>query len=134
MLATLVTYTLASVAHTLQVINRLLDLEVVIHAADWLRVILGDWVGLYLYWVVIAIGLAIAFTVMFAIQAILKGRKDWLFALGGALAMAVILISMKQLSSLTPIAGARGTVGFLLQCAAGLVGGVCFVKLNNRVR
>lgn len=130
--ATLVTYTVASVTHTQQVLGRLQDLGVTISAGDWLRVVLSDWLGLYLYCAVIAIGLAIAFTLMSIINRYLGNRALWLFPLGGALAMWVILFSMKELGSITPIAGARGTVGLLLQCAAGLVGGITYVWMKNR--
>ncbi len=142
-MATLVTYTVASVTHTQQVIGGLQDLGVTVNTGDWLRVALSDWLGLYLYGVVIAIGLSIAFTLMWFINRYLNrnvnhnvnrklGKKAaWLFPLGGALAMWVILFSMKELSSITPIAGARGTVGLLLQCAAGLIGGITYVWMKK---
>jgi len=130
--ATLVTYTLASVAHTQQVIGRLRDLGVTVGMGEWLRVAAGDWLGLYLYLAVIAVGLAIAFSVMSVVGRFMPGQHSVLFAFGGALAMWVMLFSMKELGSITPIAGARGTVGLLLQCTAGVVGGFCFAWLKNR--
>jgi len=130
--ATLVTYTLASVAHTQQVISRLRDLGVTVGMGEWLRVAVGDWLGLYLYLAVIAVGLAIAFSVMSVVGRFTVGQRDVLFAVGGGLAMWVMLYSMKELGSITPIAGARGIVGLLLQCAAGVAGGFCFALFKNR--
>ena len=139
-MATLVTYTVASVTHTQQVIGGLQNLGVTVRTGDWLRVAVSDWLGLYLYGVVIAIGLGIAFTLMSFINRKLSrnvnhklGKKAaWLFPLGGALAIWVILFSMKERGSIIPIAGARGTVGLLLQCAAGLIGGMTYVWMKKR--
>ena len=40
--------------------------------------------------------------------------------------MLCILVSMRELASITPIAGARGALGMTLQCLAGAVGGAVF--------
>ena len=110
-----VTYTLASFAHTQQVLSGLLQLGVLIPVADRIAMIAGDWVGLYLYLAVIAIGLLIAFGVMALLRRVLPVHGSLIYAVGGALAMLVILWSMRELGSLTPIAGARGALGMSLQ-------------------
>jgi len=125
-LSVVVTYTLASVAHTQQVLSGLLELGVLIPPVDRIAMIAGDWIGLYLYMVVIAIGLFIAFIVMGLVGRVLPMPETVLFAAGGALSMLVILVSMRELGSLTPIAGARGVLGLSLQCAAGAIGGIVF--------
>ena len=121
-----ITYTLASFAHTQQVLAGLLDLGVLIPVADRIGMILGDWMGLYLYLVVIAIGLLIGFSFMALVRRVLPVPAALLYAVGGALAMLVILGSMRELTSLTPIAGARDMLGMSLQCLAGAIGGVVF--------
>ena len=122
----LVAYTLASFAHTQQVLVGLLDLGVLIPVADRIGMIAGDWVGLYLYLVVVAIGLLIGFSVMALIRRVLPVPRTLLYALAGALAMLAILSSMRELASMTPIAGARGILGMSLQCLAGAIGGAVF--------
>lgn len=121
-----VTYTLASFAHTQQVLSGLLQLGVLIPVADRIAMIAGDWVGLYLYLAVIAIGLLLAFAVMALVRRVLPVPGWLIYAVGGALAMLVILWSMRELGSLTPIAGARGALGMSLQCLAGATGGAVF--------
>ena len=125
-LSVLLTYTLASLAHSQQVLSGLLQLGVVIPMADRIAMSAGDWVGLYLYLAVIAIGLLIAFCVMALLRRVLPVPGVPHYAVGGALAMFVILFSMRELGSLTPIAGARGALGMSLQCLAGAIGGALF--------
>lgn len=125
-LSVVVAYTLASLAHTQQVLSGLLKLGVVIPTGDRLGMFAGDWLGLYLYLVVIVIGFLIAFGVMALFRRVLPASSVFLYALGGALAMLVIHVSMQALASLTPIAGARGALGLFLQCLAGAIGGAVF--------
>lgn len=125
-MSVIIAYTLASFAHTQQVLAELLKLGVLIPTADRIAMFAGDWVGLYLYMLVIAIGLLIAFVVMALARRVLLVPKALLYAMGGALAMLVILGSMRELASLTPIAGARGALGMSLQCLAGAIGGAMF--------
>lgn len=122
----LIAYTLASVAHTQQVLAGLLQLGVQIPLGDRLSMFAGDWAGLYLYLLVIALGFLIAFVIMALLKRIVSIPEPILFAIGGALAMLCILVSMREIASLTPIAGARGMLGFSLQCLAGAVGGGMF--------
>ena len=128
----LVAYTLASLAHTQQVLAGLLQLGVHIPVSDRLVMFAGDWVGLYVYLLVITLGFLIAFGVMALIKRVVPLPTLLLFALGGALAMLCILVSMRELASLTPIAGARGVLGMSLQCLAGAVGGAVFGSSLSR--
>lgn len=129
----MVTYSLASLAHTQQVLSGLLDLGVTIPVADRITMIVHDWLGLYLYLAVITIGLLIAFIVMAVLKRYWPLSAVLLFAIGGTLAMFVILESMRELSSLTPIAGARTTFGLILQCLAGAAGGTVFGIAVNKL-
>lgn len=121
-----IAYTLAGFAHSQQVLSELLKLGVIIPLADRIVMIAGDWVGLYLYMAVIAIGLSIAFGVMALVKRVLPVSGVLLYTVGGALAMLVILVAMRELASLTPIAGARSVLGLSLQCLAGAIGGAVF--------
>lgn len=125
-LSVVVAYTLASLAHTQQVLSGLLQLGVLIPLADRIEMMAGDWIGLYLYLAVITIGFLIAFGCMALIRRVLPTPARVTYAVGGALAMLVILWSMRELASLTPIAGARGVLGMSLQCLAGAAGGAVF--------
>ena len=125
-MSVVIVYTLASFAHSQQVLAGLLKLGVLIPIADRIGMIAGDWVGLYLYMAVIAIGLLIGFSVMALARRVLPVPGALLYAIGGALAMLVILGSMRELASMTPIAGARGALGMSLQCLAGAIGGAVF--------
>lgn len=130
-ISVVVAYTLASLAHTQQVLSGLLQLGVVIPVADRITMMAGDWLGLYLYLAVIAIGLLIAFCFMALVRRVLPVPGTLIYAVAGALAMLVILGSMRELGSLTPIAGARGALGLSLQCLAGAIGGAVFGLLNT---
>lgn len=94
--------------------------------------LIGDWLGLYLFAAVIATGLLIGFVVA---RLLLRWRA-WssvpLYAVAGALALLCIHISMQWLLSLSPIAGARGTTGLLLQCLSGAAGGALYGFLRGR--
>jgi hypothetical protein len=133
LLAGLVTYVLASVAHTQAVLAGIVSLGVPVPFEDRLRVTAGDIAGLYMYGVIILIGLAIGYSVMGLVGRWLR-MSDWLrYPLGGALAMLTILLSMKLALSITPIAGARELSGLAMQCLAGGIGGWVFSRLLRRV-
>lgn len=132
----LIVYTLASAAHTQQVLSGLLQLNVQIEMRDRLMMFAGDWAGLYLYLMVIALVFLIAFLVIAIIKhfVLTSVPAPILFAIGGALAMLCMLLTMRELASLTPIAGARGTTGLTLQCLAGAAGGAVFGFALSRYR
>jgi len=127
LIASAIAYLCASVLHSQTVLAGLSALSVPISASERLSMTLGDLVGLRLYALVIAIGLALALPVLNL--APLRRRLPSPAARGaiaGALAMAVILIAMRQAFGFTPIAGARGLSGLFLQCLAGAAGGACY--------
>lgn len=99
---------------------------------DRLRMTGGDLSGLMAYSFVIAIGLLIAFSVMGLLGRILPLSPWILYPIGGVLAMLTMLLVMKAVFSITPIASARELPGLLLQCAAGLVGGLVFTRMLVR--
>jgi len=128
-LSAVVTYVLASVFHTQTILHGLTSLGITVSFMDRLRMTGGDLSGLMAYSFVIAIGLLIAFSVMG-----LLGRglplSPWVrYPVGGVLAMLTMLLLMKAVFSITPIASARDLPGLLLQCSAGLIGGLVFARV-----
>ncbi len=114
--------------HTYSVLGRLTALGVSIPFGDRLRVMEQDLIGLApTYSVIIAIALAVSFLV----AAILKPRAGFIapfaYPMAGGAGVAVALLAMHYLyNGATPIAGARGALGFSLQSVAGALGGLVF--------
>jgi hypothetical protein len=54
------------------------------------------------------------------------------YAVGGAAAMAAMLLIMSAVLGITMVAGARTPLGFAAQCAAGALGGLVFAALTRR--
>jgi hypothetical protein len=96
----------------------------------------GDLVGLGpQYASVLAIGFAIAFLVAALLRRVLKPLAPLAYPLAGAAAVGAALLLMPialDLPGLTPLAGTRDGLGFLLQCLAGAAGGVIFDMLARR--
>ncbi len=93
---------------------------------------LGDLVGLYLYAVVIALGLIIGWSVMACLRRF-TGISRWLvYPLGGLLTMATIMGLMSLAFPMTPIAPARHASGIAGQCLAGVIGGIVLAWLQQR--
>ena len=121
-------YALASVAHTQTVLAGLGALGVAIPVGERLATTLGDLAGLWAYALVIALSLGLGLLVVRLVS-----RRAWeapggtvRAVLAGALAVGAALAAMRFAFSFSPIASARGPVGFALQCAAGAAGGMAF--------
>lgn len=128
---------LAILCQTQMVLATLGSLGVNISLADRLAASWHDLIGMaggYLPVVMIAL------LVGFAIAAVLLRWLAWPawlgFALGGGLAILATLQMMSAaFGGIAPIAGARGTLGLLLQGLAGAAGGVVFAwlaRFSNR--
>lgn len=127
-------YFVASVFHTQTILHGLTSLGIRVSIVDRLRMTGGDLSGLMAYSFVIAIGLLIAFVVMGLIGRFLP-LSAWIrYPLGGVLAMLTMLLVMKAVFSITPIASARELPGLMLQCSAGLIGGLVFAGMLNRAK
>ena len=129
--ALIVTYLLASVSHSQVVLAELAALGIDIAPIDRIRMTWGDLLGLYNYALIIALGLALAFAMMGLLNKLWPINAWIRFPLSGALAMLALLLLMKSLLLITPIAGARGTGGLFLQCLAGFIGGFVFVWVRR---
>lgn len=85
------------------------------------------------YVLVFAIGLAVGFVVAFGLKRLVKPLAPVAYPLAGAAAIATALMLMSlQYYGTTPIAGARGSLGFALQLAAGAIGGLVFALLRPK--
>jgi hypothetical protein len=86
---------------------------------------------------IVAIALAVGFLVASGAKQVLKPLAPIAYPLGGACAMAAALVALPvllNLDGITPFAGARGTLGFALQCLAGGIGGLVFSLYSSRRR
>jgi len=135
LIASTIAYLCASVLHSQTVLAGLSALQVPITLGERLSMTLGDLVGLNAYALVIALGLAIALPVL-SLSPIRRRIASPMLrgAIAGVLAMAVMLILMRQVFGFSPIASARGAVGLLLQCAAGGAGGAVYGLMRRAVR
>ena len=119
-----IAYALASVAHTQTVLAGLTALDVRVPFAERVATTAGDLVGLWVYGVVIGVGLALGLIVMRVVpRRVLPLPATARAILAGALSLATILGAMKLAFAFTPIASAREPIGFALQCLAGAAGG-----------
>jgi hypothetical protein len=131
--AVLVTAAMASMVQSWQVQTRLTDLGVDIPARLAAQTALDDLAGLALPLLLV---FGVALLLGFFAAGWLKPRLPLLaplaWPLAGAGAIAATLSLMQLQFEMTPLAGARGTGGFLLFCAAGALGGVVFAWLRPR--
>lgn len=131
--AVLVTTVMASIIQSWQVQSGLVELGVVIPTDLAVETALHDFTGLALP-VLAVFGAALALA--FALAALLKPRLPLLapiaWPLAGAAAIGTTLGFMHAQFNMTPLAGARGSDGFILFCAAGAIGGAIFAWLKPR--
>ncbi|MFK7859539.1 MAG: hypothetical protein AB8B64_11985 [Granulosicoccus sp.] len=131
-IASCITYGLASIAHSHYVLVHLERMGVSVALSDRLRMTLGDLAGLYAYAMVITIGLIIGWAIMAGIRRLFSVSRWLVYPLGGLLSMAFIMAAMSMAFPMTPLAPARDAAGILGQCIAGLLGGVVFAWLQTR--
>lgn len=131
--AVLATTVMACVIQSWQVQSGLIDLGVDIPPGLAAETAVADLMGMGVP-VLTVFGIALALG--FSTAAWLKLRLPMLAPiagpLAGASAVAAALGLMHLQFAMTPLAGARGTDGFVLFCAAGAVGGLIFDWLRPR--
>lgn len=131
--AVLVTTAMASMIQSWQVQSGLIDLGVAIPPGLAMETALRDFTGMALP-VLAVFGLALALG--FVTAHWLKPRVPLLapiaWPLAGAAAVGTALALMHAQFQTTPLAGARGSDGFILFCAAGALGGFVFAWLKPR--
>ncbi|MBT0585273.1 hypothetical protein [Alteromonas oceanisediminis] len=132
-IAALVTFALASVFHSQFVLYELSRLNIAIPSSEWVSMTLSDFIGLLpSYGGAIAFALLMGFIILTGVNRYVGQVPRWLFPFAAAFAMAVMLLAMQPILNVTLIAGARSTLGFLFQCAAGLMGGYVFARIISQ--
>lgn len=127
--------TTGTIAQTQFVLSALALIGAPVSLADRLAMTLADLAGFApLYAAVIAIGFLIAFSAAGLLQRrFVALPKIAVFAVAGAVCVAVMLIAMREVFFGIPlIAGARSTAGFLTQIACGAFAGAIFGALMSR--
>jgi hypothetical protein len=130
LLAVLASYCLASVAATQTVLQRVEAMGLPVSLAARLRTTAQDLLGLAgSYLPLIAIALALAFPVSAGLGRLAPRQRQWLFPLAGGVALLALHAIMKVVLGVSGIAATRDWPGLLLQGLAGVLGGLCFVRL-----
>ena len=84
-----------------------------------------------LYWAFISLAFLFAFASAWALHKGVKFGRPIIFTVAGMAAMLVMLLAMERVFFSVPIvAGARDTLGLLLQMVAGGIGGFIFARLT----
>lgn len=139
LIAGAVTFAAASFAHTQMVLNELtamgapvgFDLRLTQSVADMVGLLVsGSPPGIFL--LIIAIGLLVAFVAAGLVARLAPGLRWFVFMVAGAVAMFAIFTALKSSLGTVGLFGARGTLGLILQMAAGALGGLVFVRLKPR--
>lgn len=135
-LAVVITTALGAAFHTQMVIGALEQSGATVAPAERLAMTGGDIVGLApQFGLVMALGLLVGFLVAAVLKRVLKPLAPIAYPLAGAVAVGAALTVMGMaFDGITPIAGARTTIGFGLQCLAGAVGGLVFSVFAGRKR
>lgn len=132
LIAWLLSFTLASLCHSLYVVNQLVNVGIEVSFDDSARLITDDWLGLLTtYGAIIAIAFALAFWCASYLNNKVKQPTQWVFALAGTGAMAIVLIAIESIMNINIIAGARGW-GFYAQLLTGAAGGFVFATLKTK--
>ena len=148
LVATLVTFLIASALHTQSVLSGLISVGAEIPLSLRIKTVFVDFAGLLpTYGVIIFVGMLIAMSVALLIankllatpatrttnaQSPFQSSQFWLFSLAGAAAVFTLLSAMHPILDVSIIAGARGLSGLLTQSIAGAIGGLAFALLRYK--
>ena len=125
---------IASIFSTQRVISGLNEIGGKVEFGDRVSMTVYDAVHFGpLYWVFISLAFFIAFTAAWALHKRVKFGRPIIFTIAGLIAMLIMLLAMERVFFGVPIvAGARDTLGLLLQMVAGGIGGFIFARLTAR--
>ena len=128
-LAVIVATVLGAVAHTQFVLARLSGLGVDISLGERLSMTLHDIVVMApLFGAIVGAGFIVAMSAAALVFKLAGTQRTLIYVVAGAVSLGVTLMVMNAVFEITAIAGARSTLGFLAQMAAGAVGGLTFAK------
>jgi hypothetical protein len=147
LVATLVTFLIASALHTQSVLSGLISVGAEIPLSLRIKTVFVDFAGLLpTYGVIVFVGMLIAMSVALLIANKLLSAKHankpqspsqssqlWLFSLAGATAVFTLLSAMHPILDVSIIAGARGLSGLLTQSIAGAIGGLVFALVRYKL-
>ena len=124
-------YVVASVFHTQAVLWKLQGAGADIPMNDRIAMTLHDIGGMVpLFPIILGGAFVVAFAVAYIVRRITKAPRWLAYGSAGGAAMAVMLVAMSEaFGGTTPIAGARGPVGFGFQVVAGIIGGLVFTAI-----
>lgn len=132
LLASLLSFLVASVMHSQTTISGLIDVGANLTLNDKLTTVYYDFIGLLpVYGSIIFAGMLIAMPIASLIKDRLNISNRLVHCLAGAIAILTILIAMHPILNVTLIAGARGTGGMLMQSIAGAVGGLAYALMHE---
>jgi MFS family permease len=130
-LAVVVTTVVGTIAHTQFVLGRLTDLGIAVPFSERLSMTLHDVVGMGpMFGAIIGLGFLVAMAAGALVFWFAGVQRFLIYAVAGAVAVAVALTAMGMVYDITPIAGARSTAGFVAQMIAGALGGLVFARLS----
>ena len=125
--AVLVTYAGAVIAHSQSVVANLHRMGVDESFGDRVGHTLHDLAGMTgLFLPIIAAALAVAFPVARLVMRLLPRWQPVGYAIAGGVALLGVHVILEQTFEVTPIAGARTTLGLTLQALSGVLGGWVF--------
>lgn len=129
--AVLLTFILASVAHSQMVLAGLKAIAVEVPWELSIGMTVSDLAGLApSYGAIIAVSLLLGFVLSrYFVRLIPLGPVQ--YPLAGGFALWLALMAMQPILGVTIIAGARTSLGLILQTSAGVVGGVLFYLLQR---
>jgi hypothetical protein len=149
LVATLVTFLIASALHTQSVLSGLISVGAEIPLSLRIKTVFVDFAGLLpTYGVIVFVGMLIAMSVALLIanklpsastrqannpQSPSQTSQLWLFSLAGAAAVFTLLSAMHPILDVSIIAGARGLSGLLTQSIAGAIGGLVFALVRYKL-
>lgn len=128
----MLTATVGSVIQTQFNMNAVAALDAPVNTFTLIKASLHDLVYFGPVWaLMVAVTLAIAFTVTGLITRHHPALRRWLYPSAGGIGILALLVAMNTLVGFTPIAATRSTSGILLMAAPGLLGGWLFARLQN---
>ena len=131
--AVIVTAILAVALHSQFVMAGLRGLGAEIGAAEALRVTAHDIAGMApTYSLFITIALVLGFVITATVRRWVRLGPGVSYAIGGAAAIGLMMVIMREALGITVVAGARTPAGFAAQCAAGAIGGLVFALLYRQ--
>ncbi len=131
--AVAVTAVLAVMLHSQFVMAGLRGLGAEIGGAETLRVTGHDVIGMApAYSLFISGALLPGFVITALVRRWLTLTARVSYAIGGAAAIGLMMVIMREILGITVVAGARTPAGFAAQCAAGAIGGLVFALLYRQ--